>query len=439
MTGMDQFGLPVGAVTAASVAHFDLALHDALVFQGDPLAELDRALVADPGLGMAYVLKALIAALSTERSQVAAALETLAAARRLGTDTSARVAGHLAAADGWLRGDFTAACRLWEQLLLAHPNDAVAMYGAHQADFLLGQTSELRDRVARRLPSIPRGSRLESHYLGMHAFGLEETGAYAQALAAGERALEVENTDAWAIHAVAHVHEMTNEIDAGERWLDTWATAWTGSNLAVHLWWHRALYLCARQRWDRALEIYDAGIRRPASTVVMELLDASALLWRLELYGVDVGARWRSLADAWEPRIDDAWYAFNDFHAMMAFVGARRFDAAERLLATLRATAAHATDNGAVTRTVGLPVAQALLAFGQSRYEDVVALLEPVRPHLVRAGGSHAQRDAVAQTLLAAACEGGDLPRARALLEERLALRPASVLNQHWLQRVAAQ
>jgi hypothetical protein len=171
----------------------------------------------------------------------------------------------------------------------------------------------------------------------------------------------------------------------------------------------------------------------------MELLDASSLLWRLELQNVDVGVRWQRLADAWEPRIEEAWYAFNDYHAMMAFVGARRFDLAERLLATLRSTAATASDNGKVTRAVGLPVAEALLAYVQTRYEDAVRLLEPVRPRLLAAGGSHAQRDVIAQTLLAAAEKGGDVARARALLHERLALRPASLLNQRWMQRVAAR
>ncbi len=439
MTRVDQFGLPLGPVTPASVEHFDSALRNALLFQGDPLGDLEQALAADPGLTMAYVLKALMTGLSTERSQVAAASGTVATARGRGADNSARAAGHLAAVGAWLCGEFAAACILWEDLLIAHPNDAVAMYAAHQADFFLGQSTELRDRVARRLPSLERGSRLESHYLGMYAFGLEEMGDYDRALAVGVRALEVEPADAWAIHAVAHVHEMTNQIDAGERWLHSRAADLIGSYLAVHLSWHRALYSADQQRWDRVLEIYDAAIFRPPVGAVMELLDASSLLWRLELQDVDVGERWLQLADAWEPRIEEAWYAFNDYHAMMAFAGARRFDLAERLLATLRTTAETASDNGKVTRAVGLPVAEALLAYAQTRYRDAVRLLEPVRTRLLGAGGSHAQRDVIAQTLLAAADKGGDFARARALLHERLALRPASLLNQRWMQRVAAR
>ena len=60
------------------------------------------------------------------------------------------------------------------------------------------------------------------------------------------------------------------------------------------------------------------------------MLDATALLWRLHLRGVDVGNRWSELADAWEKRVEDGYYVFNDMHAMMAFVGSGREVASAR-------------------------------------------------------------------------------------------------------------
>jgi hypothetical protein len=98
------------------------------------------------------------------------------------------------------------------------------------------------------------------------------------------------------------------------------------------------------------LNLYDRSIRAGNSTVILDMLDASSLLWRLKLHGVDAGARWQSLADAWEPRIDDAWYAFNDAHAMMAFAGAGRDDLVQRLLGVMQRTASLPTDNGRMTR-----------------------------------------------------------------------------------------
>jgi hypothetical protein len=123
-------------------------------------------------------------------------------------------------------------------------------------------------------------------------------------------------------------------------------------------------------------------------------------------------------------------------HAMMAFSGAGRFDLARRLIGVLEPTAAKHTENGTVTRAIGLPVSAALLAYAENRYSEAVMLLKPVRTLAVRAGGSHAQRDVLAQTLLSAAEKAGQIQLARALLNERSALRPLSSLNQTWMERV---
>jgi hypothetical protein len=79
-----------------------------------------------------------------------------------------------------------------------------------------------------------------------------------------------------------------------------------------------------------------------------------------------------------------------------------------------------------MTASAGLPAARALLAFTESRHEDVVADLRPVRRTLHRFGGSHAQRDVFERTLLESALASGRLGLARALLSERLAARPTS-------------
>ena len=91
-----------------------------------------------------------------------------------------------------------------------------------------------------------------------------------------------------------------------------------------------------------------------------------------------------------------------------------------------------------MTRTVGLPFATALLAYANQRYAEAVELLTPIKAIAARAGGSHAQRDVLAQTLTSAAEKAGLRSLARSLLNERLALKPRSGLNVAWMQRVAA-
>jgi hypothetical protein len=121
---------------------------------------------------------------------------------------------------------------------------------------------------------------------------------------------------------------------------------------------------------------------------------------------------------------------------MMAFAGAGRRDLSRRLLEVMTSTAAQPSDNGMMTRTVGLPVARAILAYAEDRFAEAADLLTPVKAIAARAGGSHAQRDLLAQTLASAAEKAGRVSLARALLNERLALKPASMLNRAWGRRL---
>jgi hypothetical protein len=168
----------------------------------------------------------------------------------------------------------------------------------------------------------------------------------------------------------------------------------------------------------------------------VDLIDASALLWRLQLRGADVDTRWETVADAWAPAADAGNYAFNDWHAMMAFVGSGRLKAQQAVLESLEAVAVTGTgDTAAFAREVGLDAARAIQAFGERRYTDAVALLRPLRGHAQRFGGSHAQRDLIDLTLLEAAIRGGQHSLAAALAAERVAQRPESPLNPLLLAR----
>jgi predicted Zn-dependent protease len=161
----------------------------------------------------------------------------------------------------------------------------------------------------------------------------------------------------------------------------------------------------------------------------LEMIDASAMLWRLECRGMDVGARWQELASAWAPFTEHAFSAFNDVHAIMSFVGAQRFDLAQQTLAAMERKAAATDTNAMMTRDVGLPVAYALVAFAMKQYEEVVDLLLPVRSIAQRFGGSHAQRDLLHLTLVEAALRAGKSRLARALISERTQLKPTSPFN----------
>ena len=129
------------------------------------------------------------------------------------------------------------------------------------------------------------------------AFGLEEAGHYGQALDVGLAAVERQPRRRVGIHAVVHTYEMQGRVDDGIAFLTGEGTRWESGNLfTVHNWWHLALYSLEAGRSDRALEVYDDEIHHAESAgVPIEMLDASALLWRLMLDDVDTGDRFATI------------------------------------------------------------------------------------------------------------------------------------------------
>ncbi len=436
MNMIDAAGHRVSGANAESLAAFEQGARELLCMVDDPLSSTERALAASPEMTMAHVLKAWLHLLGTEPEALAVARASCAEAAKLPADERER--RHVEAASALAAGRWHEAALRLEDLSLAYPRDTLALQCGHQLDFFRGDSRMLRDRVARALPAWDAAMPGWHAVLGMHAFGLEETGDYAAAEAAGRRSVELESRDSWGWHAVAHVHEMRNRPHDGIAWLAPTCERWaTGSFLGCHNWWHLALFHLELDAHVEVLRLYDAAIGGTGSQVALDLVDASAILWRLHLRGVDIGAaRWASLAERWAPFAKAGHYAFNDLHAMIAFVGAGREALQGELLAAQRdAMARDGDDNAAFTRDVGHPAALAVQAFGRGDHAAAVAQLRPIRGQAHRFGGSHAQRDLIDLTLIEAALRAGDKPLAAGLAAERAALKPRSPLALRFVHR----
>lgn len=429
----DIHQLDLSGATEGAAGQYETAVAELQCYRGDPVARVDAALAMAPDFAMAHVLRGWLHLLGTEPGGLQVARDAFQQAlRHARTD---RERGHATAIGHLVDGRWHEASRVMEDVTIAHPRDALGLLAGHQIDFFTGHSRMLRDRIARALPHWDAAMPGYHSVLGMHAFGLEETGDYARAEATGRLGVELEPRDGWSQHAVAHVLEMENRQAEGILWMrgnDLWAG---DSFFQVHNWWHLALYHLEIGEMDAVLNLFDDKIGGGRSGVVLDMIDASALLWRLHLRGVDVGDRWQTLAAAWAPVATAGIYAFNDAHAVMAFVGAGRKDLARAVIATQHEVVARPGDNAAFTRDVGLAVTNALLAFGDADFARTTALLRPIRSIAHQFGGSHAQRDLIDLTLIEAAIRSGDAPLAAALAAERSDRRHDSPLSQLFLRR----
>ena len=430
MSLTDIRGVPVSTTNRASLEKYERAADLFQSYFNDPFATIESALAEDPEFIMGLCLRAALIVTTTDRGYEPELKSTVTRLEALASKANDRERQHIAAARAWLDGDYADGVARYGHILEDYPLDGLALQVAHLGDFLLGHALQLRDRVARVLPFWNEETPGYGYVLGMHAFGLEEMGDYARAEDRARKALDLNQRDPWAVHAAAHVMEMQGRQADGIKFMTQRIGDWAPDNgFAFHNWWHLALYHLDLGEHDRVLDLYDTRIRPSGSTLPLEMLDATAMLWRLHLRDVDVGSRWKELADKWEERTGDLYYAFNDMHAMMAFIGDGRSAAVRKLLKGMEQRAKNGGTNAMMTRDVGLPVCQAIAAFADGDYSKTVDLLQPVRPIANRFGGSHAQRDVLSLTLIEAALRGSRSRLARELAAERTELKPSSPFN----------
>jgi hypothetical protein len=220
---------------------------------------------------------------------------------------------------------------------------------------------------------------------------------------------------------------MTHRPETGIALLDRNEAAWSHcNNFRFHVWWHKALMHLDRGEHDRVLALYDARIRDEKTDDYRDISNATSLLMRLDLEGVDVGQRWGELADLAENRIGDGCLVFADLHYMLALTGDTRPDAARRLVARVARTAMSGEarmEQGRIAAHPGLAVAEGLADFGEGRYGRAFDRLRAARSHMTTVGGSHAQRDVFERITVDAGIRAGRLAAAEAVLADRVALR----------------
>jgi tetratricopeptide (TPR) repeat protein len=407
-------------------------------FYDTPLADLDAASAHDPGWALPHVMRAGFLLSLTEPSLLAEARTHLQCARGLAAAAPPRERAHLEALQCVLDGRWLAACRIWDELLVEYPRDALALQWAQLWDFYRGDAVSLRLRPARALPDWDEADPLHAHVLSLYAFGLEESNLYPQAEDAGRRSLSANPKVPWAVHAVAHVMEMQGRYEEGAAWLRQHQPAWAeGNGFSAHLWWHKGLFRLEGLDFAGALRLADSRLAGDNLQITLQRVDAAALLWRLHLLGTDVASRCSQLLAGWDLSQGAAgYYAFNDVHAVLAMLGAGELARAEAWVARCAERVLVADDarrsNHGMAREVGLPLMRGLLAFARGEMDQAADALYAVRGEAQRFGGSHAQRDIIDQTVLAAAAHGQRAAIGRALLNERRLAKPLTPLTAYW-------
>ncbi len=423
----DVFGQTTSLVSTAACDAWNDTMLAFLAHSAATPQHLGKVLDIEPAFAQAHAVKGMFYILLGRRELMATAQAALNDAMSYAENgqITARERGYVDALNVWIAGRPSQAVGVLEGILERHPADSLAMKISHAIRFVLGDAVGMRQSIERVMPAYAPDHVGRGYLLGCHAFALEETGDYAKAEIAGRQALWMAPDDAWGLHAVAHVHDMTANAKAGIEWLTGREAAWSHcNNFRYHVWWHKALMHLDLGEIDVVLDLYDREIRADRTDDYRDISNATSLLSRLELEGVDIGHRWEELADICTTRTEDGCLIFADLHYLLALTGDNRQDAAARMLQRISADATYTQcDVSQRMADPGVAAATGLHAFGEGDYSAAFRNLAAARPKMQSAGGSHAQRDIFERLTIDAGIRSGYVDQAEVMLDERQARR----------------
>jgi hypothetical protein len=398
---------------------------------------LERAMAADPDFALPHVARARVHAFYQQgdlaRQKAATARELVA---RRGTERERSHVETLALA---IEGRLPEAIASTLKHIEAWPRDAVVLslpLGAFGLFAFSGMADH--DRARHELCG-----RVAPHYgedwwfLAMSGWAMTENGDVARGRAVTERGFNLRRANAHAAHAVLHAMFEDGSIEAADRLIDEWIPSYGRAGiLHGHIRWHQALGALEHGDAARALAIY-ADVLQPAATQAPPLnviTDGASLLWRLSAYGHAVpNALWAEGEAAAQKLFPKSSLPFADVH-MALFAAATQNR--EALNARLAGIEQRLTDGKLPAGPAVPAICRALVAFADEDYAACVQMLAPVLGEVVRIGGSHAQRELIEDTFIVALMRGGELPRARAMLDARLHRRP-SLRDTRWQAALA--
>jgi tetratricopeptide (TPR) repeat protein len=392
MQSQDQIGLDFTASSDKSVVKYNAVLDRYLASKQDTMPCLEELIDFDNDMTMALCLRGYMLKMAGDprfSSAVFSCIDTVTAC-----SLNDREQMHLGALTSWANNQYREAARTLETVLAIYPKDMLALRLVHYLHFYAGDSIELRESVTRSVKVWQQDDPYYGYLLGMHSFGLEEAGDYEEAEAAGRQAIELNKEDIWAAHAVAHVFQMQGRISDGIPWVGSLLDQWDdANNFVYHLHWHKALFHIGAGELEEALAIYDAHlVGAITDDFYLDACNATALLWRLKMHGLDVGDRWEGLREVSQNRGLDDELVFSTLHYLMTPAVLKDETTISNAMKHFESWSKEKTSQGEVCRKVGLPLAHSIVDLGQGNYKSATERLSSIKDDIYLIGGSHAQR-----------------------------------------------
>ncbi|RYH04868.1 MAG: tetratricopeptide repeat protein, partial [Alphaproteobacteria bacterium] len=289
-----------------------------------------------------------------------AASAYLKRAQAASSDANERERMLLGQLEAWIGDDMPKVQAIGDEIVARYPRDLASVKLHQYFSFNRGDAKNMLRIAQLALPASPDNP----HIHGMLAFGYEQMHDLETAEREARLALKLKTKEPWAQHALAHVMLGTGRVAEGVEFLTEAQATWVDLNsfMYTHNWWHKALFHLSQGDTQAVFDAYDQHVWGIEPDYSQDQVNAISLLARMEVAGMDVGARWEDVANHMRGRARDTIQPFLTLQYLYGLARAERIEADELMRAVEDKAAASTTFDRVVWREVALPAARGVLA-----------------------------------------------------------------------------
>ena len=265
----DPRGHSLSSTNEVAVAACNAGIESFNRNRADAMSHLDAAIAADDGFALPRLAKAWMLQSARDANYAESIQALIRAAEACLDESDERDGSYLTALKLAFSGRGIESATILEALLDRYPTDLLAHRLVQYELFWNGRAQWMLDIAERAAPYWSESVEGYATFLSCRAFSNEEAGRYTQAEHNGRAAVELDNTEPWGAHSIAHVLFMQGRNDEGIAWLEGLSPNWHAANqLRHHLWWHLCLFLLECTQHERILTLLTTEIRNPDSPLV---------------------------------------------------------------------------------------------------------------------------------------------------------------------------